>query len=56
MSFSVLKLLDQDCRSIRVTQLMFGKEFLIEGNFVIGIALCCFLCLNDDSLEIIVAK
>jgi hypothetical protein len=33
----VLKLLNQDGSYVGVIQLMFGEEFLIEGDFVVGI-------------------
>ena len=56
MRFSILKLLDQDCRSVRVMQLMFGQKLLVEGNFIVGIAFRRFLRLDDDAREIIVTK
>ena len=35
---------------------MFGKEFLIDRDLVVGISFFCFLRLNDDVSEIVVAK
>jgi hypothetical protein len=51
-----LKLLDQDCSSVRVIQSTFGEEFLIKGDFGVGIALRRFFRLDDDAREIVVAK
>ena len=45
----VLKLLDQDCSPISVIQFMFGEECLIEGDFIVGIALRRFFRLGDDA-------